>query len=311
MAYTEYRSTDSGAPVLSGTAGSLIALLDACLVDGYGAKAAAGWTKNYSGTNKAVYRPSHGSRFYLRVLDDGSDGAQGARLARVRGYESMSDVDTGTGEFPTDAQVSGGLYLGKSSTADSTARPWVVLADGKRAIVMIAHHASHSQSYTQSFFGDLGGVSAADPYAAMLVAAKDTTNAVTTLVGSTVQGASVVHGMVGVTASGYSPRARVGTGTSSGAHINRGGTVSGNSTFTTGPDTSGNVWTEAILVRDTSTYDSNAPRGYVPGILFLMNNMDSTSYPSFYALGSRYVLRCASNAVNAFIVDPEAGGNSV
>lgn len=311
MAYTEYRSTDSGAPVLSGTAGSLIALLDACLVNGYGAKAAAGWTKNYSGTNKAVYRPSHGSRFYLRVLDDGSDGAQGARLARVRGYESMSDVDTGTGEFPTDAQVSGGLYLGKSSTADSTARTWVVLADGKRAIVMIAHHASHTQSYTQAFFGDLGGASAADPYAAMLVAAKDATNAVTTLVGSTVQSASVVHGTAGATASGYSPRARVGTGTSSGAHINRGGTVTGNSTYTAGPDTSGNVWTEAILVRDSSTVDTNAPRGYVPGILFLLNSMDSTSYPSFYALGSRYVLRCAANAVNAFVVDPDAGGNSV
>lgn len=311
MGYTEYRSTDSGAPTLSGTAGSLIALLDACLVDGYGAKAAAGWTKNYSGTNKAVYRPSHGNRYYLRVLDDGSDGTQGARLARVRGYETMSDVDTGTGEFPTDAQVSGGLYMGKSSTLDSTARPWVVLADGKRVIVLVAHHASHTQSYTQHYFGDLGGASAADPYAAMLVSAKDATNAVTALVGSTVSSASVVHGTAGATASGYSPRARVGTGTSTGAFVNRNGTVSGNSTFTAGPDTSGNVWAEAILVRDTSTYDTNAPRGYVPGILYLMNHMDATSYPTFYALGSRYVMRCASNAVNAFVVDPSAGGNSV
>lgn len=311
MAYMEYRSTDSGAPVLNGTAGALIALLDACLVDGYGAQAAAGWAKVFSATNKAVYRPSHGSRYYLRVLDDGSDGTNGARLARVRGYESMSDVDTGAGPFPADAQVSGGLYVGKSSTLDATPRPWVVLADGKRAVMLIAHHASHVQSYTQHYFGDLGGVSAADPYAAMLVAAKDGTNAVTSLVGSNVSGASMVHGSAGATATGYSPRARTGTGTSNGAFVTRGGTASGNSTFTPGPDTAGNVWCEAILVRDTSTADSNAPRGYVPGLLYLMNATDATSYPSFYSLGSRYLLRCASNASNAFVVDPGAGGNSV
>lgn len=311
MAYAEYRSTDSGAPTLNGTPGSLIGLLDACLVNGYGSKASAGWTKDYSGTNKAVYRPSHGSRFFMRVLDDGSDGTNGARVARVRGYETMSDVDTGTGPFPTDAQVSGGLFVGKSSTADSTARPWVVLADGKRVILMIAHHASHTQSYTQSFFGDLGGVSAADAYAAMLAAAKNTTNAIDVNVGSSQFGSSLVHGTASATATGYSPRARVGTGTSSGAHINRGGTASGNSTFTAGPDAGGNVWCEAILVRDTSIVDTNAPRGYVPGILFLLNATDSTSYPSFYGLGSRYLLRCAPNAANAFVVDPDAGGNSV
>lgn len=32
------RSTDTGAPTLNGTAGSLIALLDACLVNGYNSK---------------------------------------------------------------------------------------------------------------------------------------------------------------------------------------------------------------------------------------------------------------------------------
>ena len=31
-----YQSTDTGAPAVSGTAGALITLLDACLQDGYG-----------------------------------------------------------------------------------------------------------------------------------------------------------------------------------------------------------------------------------------------------------------------------------
>ena len=48
-----YKSTDSGAPTLTGQAFSLISLLLACLVDGYGSKAAAGWTKPYTGTNLA------------------------------------------------------------------------------------------------------------------------------------------------------------------------------------------------------------------------------------------------------------------
>ncbi|MGE3907973.1 MAG: hypothetical protein AB7K36_01385, partial [Chloroflexota bacterium] len=53
-----YRSTDSGAPVLTGQAGSLLNLLDKCLVDGYGSKAAAGWSRPYTGTNKTAYRNS-------------------------------------------------------------------------------------------------------------------------------------------------------------------------------------------------------------------------------------------------------------
>ena len=42
MPWTVYRSDDAGAPNLTGAAGSLIAILDAVLVNGYGAKPAAG-----------------------------------------------------------------------------------------------------------------------------------------------------------------------------------------------------------------------------------------------------------------------------
>ena len=38
---TIYRSTDASAPVLTGEVGKLVDLLDACLVNGYGAKSAA------------------------------------------------------------------------------------------------------------------------------------------------------------------------------------------------------------------------------------------------------------------------------
>ena len=79
MAVTLYRSSDGSAPgAYSNTVSSLITILDACLVNGYGAKVAAGWTKAFTGTNKAAYRnsttpPSTG--FYFRV-DDTSTSCQ-------------------------------------------------------------------------------------------------------------------------------------------------------------------------------------------------------------------------------------------
>jgi hypothetical protein len=41
----------------------------------------------------------------------------------------MSDVNTGTGPFPTAAQVAGGGYWEKSGAAGSTARNWIVVGD--------------------------------------------------------------------------------------------------------------------------------------------------------------------------------------
>ena len=72
MTVIVYRWDDPSAPVLSSpSAGSLIGVLDACLVNGYGSKAAAGWTKAFSGTKLAAYRQGGGSMCYLRI-DDGT-----------------------------------------------------------------------------------------------------------------------------------------------------------------------------------------------------------------------------------------------
>lgn len=150
-----YRSTDVSAPVLSGTVGSLITVLDACLVNGYGSKSAAGWTKSFSGTNLAAYRMSTvgSSGCYLRVDDTG------AREGRIVGYKTMSDVNTGTGLFPTAAQQSGGYFVKKSTTTDSTARPWVVLADERFFYIFInANVTLFANSDAQDgcmYFGDL------------------------------------------------------------------------------------------------------------------------------------------------------------
>lgn len=87
-----------------------------------------GWSKPFSGTNLAIYKQPVGSNgMYLRV-DDNQTGAL-QRVARVVGYETMSDAMTGDGPFPTSAQLSGGGSWFKSKTQDATARPWMISGD--------------------------------------------------------------------------------------------------------------------------------------------------------------------------------------
>lgn len=105
--------------------------------------APAGWEKVFSGTNKAVYRSTDvtGSRFSLWVND--SNGL----YARVRGYETMTDVDTGSGQFPTDVLLSGGGYWHKSIGANSTPVPYLLAADPKQVLQAIACGVGSSPSY--------------------------------------------------------------------------------------------------------------------------------------------------------------------
>lgn len=100
MAIAIYKSTDASAPVLgSAAAGGMVALLDACLINGYGANAAAGWTKPFSGTNQAVYQAPSGNRRYCMV-DDTS-----ATMTYFRMFESMTAVTTGTNGTPTNTNA--------------------------------------------------------------------------------------------------------------------------------------------------------------------------------------------------------------
>jgi hypothetical protein len=227
-----FLSSMASAPALSGTAGALLGVLDACLVNGFGSvtldslvinsgvatatygsghgfldhtviliegatpsaangekritvssasvftfdatgitnqtatgtitakMAPLGWTKAHSGTNKAAYsRSTLGATALLLRVDDTA-----AQSARVVGYESMTDVDTGSGPFPTAAQMSGGLYWHKSSTANSTARGWALVGDGKTLHLFLGFNASAPTTLEYCAFGDLQTYKAADAY---------------------------------------------------------------------------------------------------------------------------------------------------
>ena len=141
---------------ITGQAGTLITVLDAILVTG------EGWTKTYSGTNKAVYTQASGSGFVLRVVDDGSLAA-GAREATVRGAESASDVDTLTDSFPTTSQLADAdCVWRKSNSADSTTRTYYASADDKTLILWIEF--SSSPGADMYCFGDLEGLYPGESY---------------------------------------------------------------------------------------------------------------------------------------------------
>ncbi|MBW8067160.1 MAG: hypothetical protein GJU73_06915 [Ferrovum sp.] len=170
-----YQSTDASAPILTGTAGSLVALLDACLVNGYGTKAGAGWTIAYTGTNQRVYKmsPTLGTGNSLFVDDSATVSGSTPEEAYLTGFEAPTGLGTGTGQFPTSAQCAlgiGAVTCRKSMTADTTPRPWTLVADQTCFYLFTV-----SGDYLNPFgpmgivFGDLFSFKSSDAYRTLLI----------------------------------------------------------------------------------------------------------------------------------------------
>lgn len=150
-------------------------------------RAPLGYTKAFTGSNKAAYRANDtsGLRHYLRVQDDGGS-AGGNREARLVAYETMTDVDTGTGPYPTVAQSANGYFQMKSSTSDGTQRAWMLVGDGKIFYLFVEYAGtasvglSSSGAFYATVFGDILSYKAGDAYSSILSActtANSTTSA--------------------------------------------------------------------------------------------------------------------------------------
>ena len=124
----------------------------------------AGWTKAFSGTNKAAYKSvTSDSGFYFRIDDSGlySVGQP------VRGYESMSDVDTGTRAFPTTAQqVNFATRRSHDATGDRT---WALVADDKFFYLFTRMQAAIERQQG-IYFGDICSFDPADANACIISA---------------------------------------------------------------------------------------------------------------------------------------------
>lgn len=142
-----YQSKDVGAPELSSTtAGSLVTILRACLVDGYGTRTPQGWLMPFSDlpNNVACFKPaSIGDT--IRV-DDGID----YRYAQCRGYATMSDLNTGTEMYPSLGNViETSFKQWKRGDANVLKDGWMVVA-GDNWFYFINHDDSYS--YPAGFY---------------------------------------------------------------------------------------------------------------------------------------------------------------
>lgn len=119
-----------------------------------------GWGKPYNGTNLAAYRPADtfSTRPYLRV----DDTPTGSNAARVRGYESMSDVNTGTGPFPTTGQASNGLFWPHRTTA-----LWFIVGDS-RGFYYGHNYYGGGSGFNTMWFGDPTTFKAGDGFHACI-----------------------------------------------------------------------------------------------------------------------------------------------
>lgn len=135
------------------------------------------WTKAHSGTNKAAYQSAApgATGFFLRVNDSGDHATDLGRAARVRGYEAMTNVDTGTLPFPTVVQQAdpGPRWI-KSDTASSAARDWTLIV-GESMFYFFPKPMTAIAANPVLIFGDLIPFNSSDATAAVLCYANSTT----------------------------------------------------------------------------------------------------------------------------------------
>lgn len=177
-----YMSADPQGPgPMTGITGSLITILDACLVNGYGTgsyyKAPAGWSKPYANSGSAekgvdvyaCYTQGGGASCSYFVNDSGpvTAGVAG-KEAWLTGWVSMSaitgpqpsgsTVGYGRSQFPYPnqwaAEPQGYVAVRKSNTADTTPRNWLVAADATTCYVFI-QSGDATLCYTNVGFGDI------------------------------------------------------------------------------------------------------------------------------------------------------------
>jgi hypothetical protein len=174
--FTIYSSTDVGGPgYLNGRTGSLITVLDACLVNGYSGKPAAGWSKPFATTSSvSTYKQGSGSRFTVLINDSGPNATPLGKEAWATGWEYLSastaPVGTGSGQFPLPAQLltTGHTVIRKSASADSVLRPWVLYADASTFYLFVV--TGDSSGYYMFMFGDIYSLSgSSDLYRCMII----------------------------------------------------------------------------------------------------------------------------------------------
>ena len=229
-----FDSSDTGAPVMNNAVGSLIGVLDACLINGFNNKAVASvnvasgvatatinghgyssvaskdvdiagatpaalngrktitvlnantisfaapgvadgaatgtitakrsalaWTKEFTGTGKAIYKRSDVTAGVMMLrVDDSNVSPASATDARAFMVESATNVDTFTGQAPTQGQLADGQYWNKGDN-NATAKQWSLIGDSKGFYLTVQSNSTVLPNPTpnDSFSGAVCGMS--------------------------------------------------------------------------------------------------------------------------------------------------------
>lgn len=251
-------------------------------------KAGLGWTKPYSGTNLAAYLPQSGLGFpqhYYRVSDNALSTGAG-KEAVVCGSETMSDVNTGTNKFPTNAQVAltgteayGGHYWRKSITADTVVREWTAFGDGATFYLIMNSDASTTAGRATNGIGAFYSFTTADAYNSLNGGQALTNSGNVTLVSSTFSVESP-SGTNGSTSGFYGARNYAQAGGSqqmvrwnpcvsgSGGVVRAAGGAYGNMAYPNAAD--GALWVMPCFICDGTT--TAAVRGRLRGMFAHMHS---------------------------------------
>lgn len=174
MTVNVYYSTDASAPTINVGGIGLGAILLACLVNGYGSRAAAGWTNaslTGTGANQFVFKQGTGSNgFYIQVDDSATAGSNTSVKATM--FETMSAYNTGTNATPSALQLSGGVFWqrGSGATTGSPQR-WFVIATAKTFYFWLEGDSNNGASAlgTCGGFGDIDSFRSGDAYGTILM----------------------------------------------------------------------------------------------------------------------------------------------
>ena len=259
--------------------------------------APAGWEKKFPGTNTAAFKsldPTSRGR-HLWVNDSTTLDA------KVRGFENMSDVDTGTGPFPTLVELASGGFWSKSSAANAVANRWDLFADSWLCYycpVSYSGAAPLASGQGGYWFGDVLPFKSGDAFATSLSAA-------TAAPGSGAANASVFVSSQGASTTTF-PRSYSGLGSAVSAFA-----VASAGSGTSGLDltmgvfptaTDGGLRLTKIHAMEAAAIGASAIlRGEMPGVL---HSPQTELYKSFQrgdtvVFGGRtyYVVQCGGGYV--------------
>lgn len=257
--------------------------------------ASLGWTALYSdGSSQTTFIHFLGGA-YLAVDDSGTTDA------RVRGFESASGYGvaeaSGSGPFPLDADVSGGLYVLKSATADSTPREWFAVSDGYYIHLAVQHSTGVSARFG---FGLFPSFQAGDAYNYLIEASSSSANTSDhesywlNPTGASATSCYAMRGGDQLTGAPAYARA---------SFCGAGGTRMGGSGFTYPAPNRGGLVLDRVMLREVGSSDDF--RGWVPGLWNILHNRPYADGDFFSGVFGSALQNCVFR-----YLDGDAGGPS-